>query len=163
MPMAVPPRILSLLFIVLLSACAGDRGSNASAGDFSDAPALEGAPSPMDTMLHVTIALAPVGASGILGEAMAMHSEDAVVVILEMQGLREGISHPAHIHAGSCAGGGPIAVALNPVTGLADGTGSSTTALDAVEISPASPYFIQVRAEDGTPVACGDMEGHGNP
>lgn len=162
MPLAVPHRVLPLLLVCVLASCGGDPGQEPISDDeAAEAPALEGAPSPMDTMLHATIVLAEVGESGISGEAMAMHSDDAVVVILEMQGLTEDINHPAHIHAGRCEEGGPVVVALHPVLGLEDGTGTSTTSLDAWEVSQTAEYFIQVHAEDGTPVACGDMEGHG--
>jgi hypothetical protein len=161
MPPAAPSRYFLLLLAGLLAACSNDRGQGLDPGQESDFLALEGAPSPMDTMLHATIALAPVGESGIWGEAMAMHSENTVVVILEMQGLGEAVMHAAHIHAGTCATGGPVAVALSPVTGLEDGTGTSTTSLDAAELGATERYFIQVHTEDGTPAACGDMEGHG--
>jgi len=125
------------------------------------APAVEAAPSPMDTMMHVTIALEPMNASGVSGEAMALHSDDAVVVILELEGLPGEAQYAAHIHAGTCAAGGPVVVPLNPVAGLADGTGTSTTTLEADEVGTDTPHFIMVHGEGGTPLACGNMEGHG--
>jgi hypothetical protein len=122
---------------------------------------MEAAPSPMDTMVPVTIALGEMNESGVSGEAMAMHSDDAVVVILELEGLPGEGQYNAHIHGGSCADGGPVLVALNPVAGLADGTGTSTTTLEADELSADASHFVMVHGEGGTPVACGDMEGHG--
>ncbi len=116
---------------------------------------------PPAEMMHATIPLAPANASGVSGEAMAMHADDAVVVILELEGLTEEGQYAAHIHIGSCAEGGPVAVTLNPVLGLADGTGTSTTTLEADELDPDDPHFIMVHGEGGTPIACGDMEGHG--
>jgi hypothetical protein len=117
----------------------------------------------MDTMVPVAIELEPMNESGVSGEAMAMHSDDAVVVILELEGLPGEGQFNAHVHGGSCADGGPVLVALNPVTGLADGTGTSTTTLEADELDPAVSHFVMVHGEGGTPVACGDMEGHGEP
>lgn len=156
-------RTPAILAIGLLAACSGDKASDPSSLDASDVPALEGTASPLDTLLHVTIPLASIGGSGVNGEAMAMHADDTVVMILEMQGLLAGVDHPAHIHSGTCASGGPVAVPLTAVTGLADGTGASTTTLDSSQIQQDAAYFVQVHAADGTPVACGDMEGHGAP
>jgi len=161
-PMANLHRVTPLILISFLAACGDDATQEASGPETPESPVLEGTASPMDTMLHVTIPLTAVGGSGVTGEAMAMHSQDVVMVILELDGLTAGMNHPAHIHAGTCAAGGPVAVPLTPVTGLANGTGASTTSLDADELRPSQSYFIQVHAGDGTPVACGDMEGHGN-
>lgn len=147
---------------LLLPACGADEAGDELPQEAEEAPqAMEAAPSPMDTMIHVTIALAEANDSGVSGEAMAMHAEDAVVVILELDGLPGEGEYAAHIHRGSCAEGGPVAVPLDPVVGLADGTGTSTTTLEADELEEDAPYFIQVHGEGGTPIACGDMEGHG--
>ncbi len=147
---------------LLLPACGADEPADDMPPEVEEAPpTMEAAPSPMDTMVHVTIALAEANGSGVSGEAMAMHAEDAVVVILELEGLPGEAEYAAHIHRGQCADGGPVAVPLDPVVGLADGTGTSTTTLEADELEEDAPYFIQVHGEGGTPIACGDMEGHG--
>jgi hypothetical protein len=152
----------SALALVLASGCGG--GAPAEDGDAApdSAPAVEAAPSPMDTMIHVTIALEAMNESGVTGEAMAMHADDAVVVILELEGLPGEAQYAAHIHAGTCAEDGPVAAPLNPVAGLADGTGTSTTTLEADEVGTDTPHFIMIRGEGGIPIACGDMEGHGS-
>jgi hypothetical protein len=154
-------RITATLAVGLLAACASEKAADSGSMDVTDAPSIEGTASPMDTLLHVTIPLASVGTSGVSGEAMAMHADDTVVLILEMQGLAAGVDHPAHIHSGTCDSGGPVAVALTAVTGLEDGTGASTTTLESARIQQDAAYFIQVHSADGAPVACGDMEGHG--
>jgi len=115
---------------------------------------------PMDDIIHAEIPLHEVNGSGVTGEAMAMHSDDAVVVVLDLEGLPAEGEYAAHIHSGTCAEGGGVAAPLNPVMGLADGTGTSTTTLDPHDIPLDAPHFIQVHGEGGTPIACGDMEGH---
>jgi hypothetical protein len=160
--MANLQRFASLALISVLAACGGNDTEDVASKEALDAPALEGTASPMDTMLHSTIPLEALAGSGVTGEAMAMHAEEAVVVILELRGLTPGAAHPAHIHSGSCADGGPVAVPLTSITGLEDGTGASTTSIGSADISPSQAYFIQVHATDGTPVACGGMEGHGS-
>ncbi len=157
---------LIALSVLLLWGCGGDAppadaGSEGATPGAADDATMEAAPSPMDTMIPVTIALDAMNESGVTGEAMAMHSDDAVVVILELENLPGEGQFNAHIHAGSCADGGPVLVALNPVAGLADGTGTSTTTLEADELTSDASHFIMVHGEGGTPIACGNMEGHG--
>ena len=149
------------LVLVLVSACGGDAPADDPDAAPDAAPSVEASPSPMDTMIHVTIALGALNESGVTGEAMAMHADDAVVVILELEGLPGEAQYAAHIHAGTCAEGGPVVVPLNPVAGLADGTGTSTTTLEAAEVGTDTPHFIMIHGEGGTPLACGNMEGHG--
>jgi hypothetical protein len=151
----------SALVLLFVSGCGGDAPADDPADMPDPAPTVEAAPSPMDTMVHVTIALSMMNESGVTGEAMAMHADDAVVVILELEGLPGEAQYAAHIHAGTCAQGGPVVVPLNPVAGLADGTGTSTTTLEADEVGTDTPHFIMIHGEGGTPIACGDMEGHG--
>jgi hypothetical protein len=115
---------------------------------------------PMEGVLHATTPLLEVNGSGVSGEAVAMHSDDAVVVVLDLEGLPAEGEYAAHIHQGTCAEGGPVAAPLNPVLGLADGTGTSTTTLDPGDVPSDESLFIQVHGEGGTPIACGDMEGH---
>lgn len=122
---------------------------------------MEAPAAPPAEMMHATITLDQVNSSGVSGEAMAMHSDDAVVVILELEGLTTEGEYPAHVHIGNCADGGPVGVALNPVVGLADGTGTSTTTLELDDLDENDPHFIMVHGDGGAPIVCGDMEGHG--
>jgi hypothetical protein len=152
----------SALALVLLAGCGDATPADDVDAEPDPGPGVEAAPSPMDTMIHVTISLDAMNESGVTGEAMAMHADDAVVVILELEGLPGEAQYAAHIHAGSCAEDGPVAAPLNPVAGLADGTGTSTTTLEADELGTDTPHFIMIRSEGGIPIACGDMEGHGS-
>lgn len=127
-----------------------------------DIEAVEEEVPPAPEVTHATIPLEEVNGSGVSGEAMAMHTEESVTVVIEVEGLPEEREYAAHVHEGSCAEGGPVAEPLNPVLGLADGTGSSTTILEPDALSPDEPHFIQVHGEGGTPIACGDVEGHGD-
>jgi hypothetical protein len=125
----------------------------------AEAPAPEAAP--MDEMFHATIPLHEVNGSQVSGEAMAMHADDAVIVVIDLEGLPDEGEYDAHVHTGTCAEGGPVATPLNPILGLADGTGNSTTTLDADELPVGEPHFIQILGDGGSPLACGDIEGHG--
>lgn len=155
------PTLWALALLIPLAACTGDEAPQ-PASDAVTPPATEVIPPPPAEMMHATIPLSQVNSSGVSGEAMAMHSDDAVVVILELDGLIEEGEYAAHIHIGTCAEGGPVTVTLNPILGLADGTGTSTTTLEAEELAQGDPHFLMVHGKGGTPIVCGDMEGHSN-
>lgn len=108
-----------------------------------------------------TIPLSEVNGSSVSGEAVALHSEESVTVVIELEGLPEAGEYAAHVHSGTCETGGGVAVPLDPVLGLADGTGSSTTILEPDDVPGDEPLFIQVHGEGGAPIACGNVEGHG--
>ncbi len=153
-------RTLTLVALLPLAACAGD--TEAPIEDMDTAPQAAPEAAPAGEMLHHTIELGEMNDSGVSGEAMAMHSDDAVVIMIELDGLPGEGEYDAHIHTGSCADGGPVSVPLDPVIGLPDGTGASTTTLEIDEIDQDEPHFIMVHGQGGNPIACGDMEGHGH-
>ncbi len=114
-------------------------------------------PRPVEDLMETTILLHPVNGSGVSGEALALQSDGAVVVAVDLMGLPDEGEYQAHIHRGVCSEGGPVAVGLNPVIGLADGTGSSTTTLDMEELQgEEGDFFVQVHGETGIPISCGD-------
>lgn len=130
--------------------------------------------------------LAPVGGSGVSGDAAFTATAGGVEVSLDVRGLPEpGASYLAHIHPGECAedtagdghshhGGhehghaasaGEIAHPLTPVVPESGRTGESTTFIDDLTIarllSSDTGYHVNVHAQatgDGeTPtLACGD-------
>lgn len=147
--------VAALLSLLVLTAC-GDQPPE-------DAPPTPEAEAPAEAvetgeMAHHTVDLREVNGSGVSGQAMGMHADGSVTMFIELEGLPEEGEYAAHIHSGTCESGGPVAVPLNPVLGLADGTGSSTTILEADDIPVDDPHFIQVHGEGGTPIACADME-----
>jgi hypothetical protein len=154
-------RLAALGLLLPLVAC-GDPEPDVEPMDTPPPEEALQEPAPTGEMVHHTITLSEMNDSGVTGEAMAMHSDDAVVLILEMEGLPGEGEYAAHIHHGNCEDGGPVAVPLDPVIGLADGTGSSTTTLELDEMDEDEPHFIMVHGDGGNPVACGDMEGHGH-
>lgn len=70
----------------------------------------------------------------------AERDDDQVVVTIELTGTQSGSMHPAHIHAGSAAAGGPIVLDFEDVDG---GSGMSETIVSALN--------------DGTPVTFDDL------
>lgn len=158
--LALPGLVIALTF-----GCGGDPGDAApdetgsmeeSANEVTPEPAEPGMGT--DEITEHTVQLAAIDDSGVSGDATGMLTEDALVVMIEVEGLPAEGEYAVHIHNGTCAEGGQVAVALDPVIGLSDGTGASTTTLEPDEIDQSTPHFVQVVGEGGTPVACGDME-----
>jgi predicted small lipoprotein YifL len=153
-----PSRALPLLLsFFLLAACGEQPPEEAPPAPEAETPAAVETESTQDMADH-TVDIQEVNGSGVTGQAMGMHADGSVTMFLELEGLPEEGEYSAHIHSGTCESGGPVAVPLNPVMGLADGTGSSTTILEPDDIPVGEAHFIQVHGQGGTPIACADME-----
>lgn len=108
----------------------------------------------------VRVTLAPRNQSGIEGTATIRHTADTVHVTVSLTGLSSGTSYPAHIHEGTCQGGGGVAAGLTSVK-AGDGSGSSETRIPATTLSTDASYFVQAHLPDGTPAACGNLPASG--
>jgi hypothetical protein len=146
-----PVGLALLAAFVMAAGC--DAGETADRQVDAPPPALPGA-----EVTEATVALEPVNDSGVFGQATALHGEEDVTVLLEVQGLPAAGEYAAHIHSGTCADGGPVAVGLNPVVANEAGHGTSTSTLDMGEMDHDQSHFFQVHSAEGPPVACGDME-----
>lgn len=148
-------QMAALALVVMTAACADtdDAEDGAIPADTMagmPAPGSEAGPS-----APVITTLAAVENSGVTGQATATHSPTDVVVQIDLTNAPEG-DLPAHIHTGTCAAGGPVAVEL---TSVANGTSTTTVTLASLPANESS--FVQVHDASGKPIACGDMQGHG--
>jgi hypothetical protein len=142
--------------LVVLAGCDGETGSDGTPmTEAEELTAQGGAEFPPPRI----VALQSMNESGVMGELWGYFETDLITLILELKDLPGEGSFATHIHEGRCADGGPILVPLNPVAGLPDGSGSSTTALDPPDLPSESPLFVLVHGVDGLPLACGDLEG----
>jgi len=125
------------------------------------------------------LTLAPIGYSGVSGNANITDAPGGVDVALDVQGLltQPGTEHVAHIHeGGSCAderagNGAPVLYPLDPLIAKEDGTASSATSLDGVtlrQLTSGPPKYVNVHAEstgeEGVVppgIACADIPGAG--
>lgn len=94
--------------------------------------------------------------SGITGDVTATHTASDVTVQISLSGAAEGTTYPAHIHTGTCASGGPVAVELTAVS-----AGQSSTTVENSRLPADQPAFVQVHDAGGNPVACSNLQGHG--
>lgn len=156
-------RLLAVaLLLPFVAACARTESQGAgTAKDTSSMQQKQPTAAPSGAMAPgastaMTVDLAAKGSSGITGTATLTPAGDSLTVKVHLTGIAQGKSYPTHIHHGSCAQEGAVAVPLNSVQGQADGTGTSTTTIPTSKV-PTGPHFIQSHLPDGTPAACGDV------
>jgi hypothetical protein len=91
---------------------------------------------------------------------MTVLDGDILVVVIEASGVPVPGSYPTRLARGSCGSGGETAATLDPLTGLADRTGESTTTLDAAADFLTGPLFIEIRGPGDVPLSCGELPPH---
>lgn len=172
---------LALVAALAPAACGkGDGGAGGGAGadtSFTSANTEPGAPPAMpdtarvDTASAVTdtalknaarqVALAPVGNSGISGNATIVAAGNGVSITVTLRGAKGAGTHQGHVHAGTCDAPGAAVAPLQPVTTDASGAGSSSTAvslpLSAVMNGEHVIAYHEAGGNPGKPVACGSI------
>jgi Cu/Zn superoxide dismutase len=104
------------------------------------------------------------GAAAERGRAELVQKGGDVSVWIKLSGLTPG-AHALHLHAGSCAAPGAVAVSLGDVTAGPDGTVfTKVTALSSIPVVT-DAYALDVHAgasaAPGATVACGDLHSVG--
>jgi Cu/Zn superoxide dismutase len=104
------------------------------------------------------------GASGAHGRAELSQKGSDVTVWVNLSGLTPG-AHAVHIHVGTCAAPGTVAVSLGDVTAGPDGKVSmkiaSTSTIPVVGKGYSLDVHAAASANPGAVVACGDLWGAG--
>jgi plastocyanin len=115
--------------------------------------------------MNADLVMSPKNNSTVSGNAMLNFiGVGKLQVQVQVSGLAPNSVHPEHIHAGTCAAGGPITIPLNDLTAGPDGKASSTTIISGPPwfTIPNRGWFINVHRgptmSDGeaTPISCGD-------
>ena len=154
---------LLLALPLSLAACGGGEGEGDTAEAMDTATA---APMMADTSaqamgaMPTTLALQPVGDSGVTGQATLTPGGAQTQVQVQLTGLTPG-AHPGHIHQGTCAAPGSVVQPLPEITAGEDGSGSAdgSVAIDATTVMDGQ-HIIAYHGEGGAPVACGSLMGH---
>lgn len=108
--------VFALMMVAGFTSCDSDD-------DGVDIPPFEG-----DTKEYT---LNEMSDSGVSGTVTFIENEDgSATVEFDLEGTEDGNMHPAHIHIGTAAEGGDIAVTFDPIDGS---TGSSTTEVSALD------------------------------
>jgi Cu/Zn superoxide dismutase len=104
------------------------------------------------------------GTSGAHGRAQLFQKGSDVTVWVSFSGLTPG-PHAVHLHVGTCAAPGTIAVSLGDVTAGPDGKASmkiaSTSTIPVVGKGYSLDVHAAASAAPGAVVACGDLYGAG--
>ena len=155
------PTMLFLAPLVLVVACSAPEegeemmGAEEDTGEMASEP-VEGMAMESSDPATFTVELHEANASGIMGTATAMHSDESVEVTVEVAGVTEGDELSSHIHQGTCESGGPVIAPLSSIE-VSEGTGSGVTSLTVDQIPVDQPLFLQVQGPDGEAVACADF------
>lgn len=151
-------RAAAALLVPLAVTACGEQGAEQEAEPPAEAADREMAAEAAGGDADATeITLSPKNDSGITGTARMTSQDGSLTVEVSLSGLAEGQGYATHIHEGTCESGGGVAVGLSPVTGQADGTGSSTATVALEDLEPGQSHHVQAHLPDGTPAACGDV------
>lgn len=153
-----------LAFVAGLAAC-GDPEEEPYAEEELPPPAAEEDPAqaapelaPEEVEPEVVEMEATTDDPAVTGEATVLREGGLTMVAIDLTGIPEAGEYAAHVHLGTCEEGGPVEIELEPVMALDDGAGSSLTTLEDEELPDDEDWFIQVHAQDGSPISCGDPD-----
>lgn len=147
--------ILSVVVVLLLSACGGSTSAPASSGTATSTSAASSSTSATATLKHT-----PNGTANITWNP----ANQELTVKISLVGLAPSSTHPAHIHSGSCAKQGAVVYPLQNVVADAHGVGSSTTVIKNVKTLQPTGWFLNVHngpglspADQFLPIVCSDL------
>lgn len=144
---------LAAALLVPLAACGGDSGDSAPPASSTPAAA---APAEQP---GIPLAFTALAESGVTGTGRLVDEGESSLLTIDVHGLPGAGSYNAHIHNGSCAEIGGVAVRLTGVTAGADGHGTSTTTFGTADL-PEGAVAVQVHGADGAGVSCADIHRH---
>ncbi len=153
------PRALALAAVAGLSALAACGGSNAPASQETSSTSASSASS---TPMMVTLKHVPNGTATLTYDSTAK----SLKVEIKLTGLAPSSTHPAHIHAGSCAKQGTVDYPLSAVVADATGVANSMSTVSNIKEGaiPDGAWYVNVHngpalAPDVQfqPLVCGDV------
>jgi CHRD domain len=114
-----------------------------------------------DVKISSTGALASNAASTVTGSATIVTMTDGTAkVVIKLSGLEAGSKHAMHIHVGSCANQGPVAIGLPDVAADANGNSTVEKIVETAKMPAAAYINIHQKASDagvGGGIACGNI------
>lgn len=119
--------------------------------------ARRGEPTPPPGLTTVAVRLAAENSSGESGQATLTEADGQVKVTIEMSGVPQDLSQPAHLHKGTCAALGEPIYTLSSVL---NGASETTLPLSLAAITGELPLALNVHksaAEMDVYVACGEV------
>jgi hypothetical protein len=102
--------------------------------------------------------------SGVSGTGDIAKGTGSFTLTIKLTGMASNSVHVSHVHAGGCAHPGGIAYNLQSVTANSSGAATTTSAVPAVYLVPASGWYVNVHfgpdfSEAGyaPSISCGDL------
>lgn len=148
--------VLSVVMVLFLAGCGGNTSAHASSG--TTAPLSSSASN--SNIASATLKHMPYGTASISWDPVSK----GLTVKISLIGIAPNSTHPANVHAGSCAKPGAVVYPLQNVVADAYGVGSSTTVIQKVTTLPASGWYITVHngpglapADQFLPIVCSDL------
>jgi len=148
--------VLSVVMVLFLAGCGKTTSAQASSG--TTAPLSSSASK--GTTASAILRRMPEGAATISWD----QPSKGLTIKISLIGMAPNSTHPANIHAGSCAKQGGVVHPLQNVVADAHGVGSSTTVIKNVTTLPASGWYITVHngpglapADQLLPIVCSDL------
>ena len=146
--------VLSVVVVLLLSACGGSTSTPASSGTATSTSAAS------SSTATATLKHTPNGTANVTWDP----ASQGLTVKISLVGLAPSSTHPAHIHSGSCAKQGAVVYPLQNVVADAHGVGSSTTVIKNVKTLQPTGWFLNVHngpglspADQFLPIVCSDL------
>ncbi len=154
-------KVLAGILTLALAACGDVPGELEDRLDLAELPGST-EPVPFDLVpdpgpTGVAVRIDPLHESGVSAEVLAMETQDILVIVIEASGITAPGEYPAFLVTGSCDVDAEPSVRLDPVIGLPDGTGESTTTLEADEVDRSLPLFVRIHGPGSAPLACGSL------
>jgi CHRD domain len=148
--------VLSVVMVLFLAGCGGNTSAHASSGT----TASSSTNASNSAIASATLKHMPYGTAAISWDPVSK----GLTVKISLIGMAPTSTHPANIHAGSCAKPGAMVYPLQNVVADTHGVGSSTTVIQKVTTLPASEWYIAVHngpglapADQFSPIVCSDL------
>jgi hypothetical protein len=137
--------VLALLSGLLIAACGGAATT----------------PSPPS----LAFAMNAQSGSGVSGTGDIANGTGSFTLTIKLTGMTPGSIHVSHVHAGRCTQPGGIVYKLQSVVAGSSGTATTTSAVPAAYLVPASGWYVNVHfgpdfteAAYAPSISCGDLQ-----
>lgn len=107
--------------------------------------------------ISMTVVLNAQNGSGETGQVTLTEVDGKTTIILQLNNMPAGVSHPAHIHLGACPNPGAVKYPLSSVENGISETVLDVTLENLIEIYPLAINVHKSASEAQVYVACGNM------
>lgn len=143
-------QVVSLIGMLAMVACGGGGTSSAA--------------SPTPSIAAIKFTMVAQNNSGVSGTGQVVKGSGSFTLTIKLSGMAPSSSHISHIHNGSCAKPGGIALALTQVVADSTGAATVTSNVPAEYLVPAGGWYVNVHhgpdfsvPANAPSISCGDL------